>query len=543
MSGDQEGGLPPGWVYTNIGAISEIQSGLAKGKRRKGEVATRAVPYLRVANVQRGHLDLREIATISATEDEIAKLLLHEGDILFNEGGDRDKLGRGWIWENQIPVCIHQNHVFRARVRRGILPKFVSYYANSHGQDYFLRSGKQSTNLASINQTTLKEMPLPLPPLNEQRRIVARIEALQARSDAAKAALDAIPPLLERFRQSVLAAAFRGDLTRAWREAHPDVEPASELLKRIRAERRARWVEDTAEKARAKAEAKAIKAGKAWSPADDKKALAQGRAAAGKKYVEPEGVDPEQEGLPALPEGWCWARWDEVGVCQNGRAFPSKAYCSMGTKLLRPGNLSQDGGVNWNEKNTRHMPRQWEEDFPEYVVGPDQLVINLTAQSLKDEFLGRVCLTDADEHCLLNQRIARLSPFILRPQYLLFVFKSILFRKYVDAGLNSGSLIQHMFTSQVLDFRLPIAPLAEQDAISEIVSNLLKSKYELLATSERMKSKLSSLSQSILSKAFKGELVPQDPNDEPASVLLERIRAERAAAGAAVGRKRRGKGG
>src|SRR6185503_10682565 len=122
-------------------------------------------------------------------------------------------------------------------------------------------------------------------------RIVTKLEALQARSRRAREALDAVPPLLEKLRQSILAAAFRGDLTKDWRSKHEDVEPASELLKRIRIERRKKWEE--AELAKMKAKGKA--------PTDDKWKA---------KYKEPEPVDAT--GLPELPEGWCWASVDDV---------------------------------------------------------------------------------------------------------------------------------------------------------------------------------------------------------------------------------------
>ncbi len=170
-------------------------------------------------------------------------------------------------------------------------------YAESLAQIHF-------TDGASAKRAKQKEVPLP--PLNEQKRIVAKLEALRGHSSRARAALEAVEPLLERFRQSVLAAAFRGDLTRKWREQHPDVEPAEVLLERIRAERKARWVDEEAEKARAKAEEKARKAGQAWDSSDDHKVLQRERAKAAEKYVEPEPLDTT--GLPELPNGWCWAR-------------------------------------------------------------------------------------------------------------------------------------------------------------------------------------------------------------------------------------------
>src|SRR5205085_6907961 len=119
-----------------------------QGPERKPTQNLRPVPYLRVANVQRGFLDLGEVSKIDATEEEVAELRLEEGDVLFNEGGDRDKLGRGWIWRGELPDCIHQNHVFRARIRSGLAdPKYLSWYGNSAGQAYFIAEGKQTTNL------------------------------------------------------------------------------------------------------------------------------------------------------------------------------------------------------------------------------------------------------------------------------------------------------------------------------------------------------------------------------------------------------------
>ena len=104
--------LPEGWVWASLDMLGEITSGVAKGSKMAADVEVREVPYLRVANVQRGFLDLSEVKTILATAHDIAELTLKDGDVLFNEGGDRDKLGRGWVWRNEVADCIHQNHVF-----------------------------------------------------------------------------------------------------------------------------------------------------------------------------------------------------------------------------------------------------------------------------------------------------------------------------------------------------------------------------------------------------------------------------------------------
>ena len=187
-----------------------------------------------------------------------------------------------------------------------------------------------------------------------------------------------------------------------------------------------------------------------------------------------------------------------------------------------------DGQVRWTEKNTRYMPDRYLETASALVIGPGELVINLTAQSLKDDFLGRVCITSGDELCLLNQRLARLTPIAVPPRFMLWVFKSVVFRKFVSE-LNTGSLIQHMFTRQLDEFLFPLPPLPEQEAIAEIVDDRLSVIERLEARIDDKLEKARGLRQAILRHAFTGKLVPQDPDDEPASELLKRIAAERKA--------------
>jgi type I restriction enzyme S subunit len=167
--------LPEGWCWATVDQVGDVGSGITKGGRKRA-VARRPVPYLRVANVQRGGLDLREIKTIPASENEVRRYSLRPGDVLFNEGGDRDKLGRGCVWRGEIQECLHQNHVFRVRpFLRDYSPDFLSHYGNSSGQEWFFRRATQSVNLASINQTVLRSLPVPVPPAGEQEQIVARV--------------------------------------------------------------------------------------------------------------------------------------------------------------------------------------------------------------------------------------------------------------------------------------------------------------------------------------------------------------------------------
>ena len=224
------------WKIVTLGEIAEIQSGVALGKKRRPNIQLVRRPYLRVANVQRGRLDLSEVKTIEVTETEAATLTLRLGDILMNEGGDRDKLGRGWVWEGQIDICIHQNHVFRVRLKdKSFPPELISLYANEFGQEHFFDEGTQTTNLASISKRRLSLLPLVLPPADEAvkmrgciRRAFTWIDRLAAEATSARA-------LVDRLDQAVLAKAFRGELVLQ----DPADEPASVLLERIRAERAA----------------------------------------------------------------------------------------------------------------------------------------------------------------------------------------------------------------------------------------------------------------------------------------------------------------
>jgi type I restriction enzyme S subunit len=155
---------------------------------------------------------------IDSKTGECPKLfLLKQGDILFNEGGDRDKLGRGWVWECQLPECIHQNHVFRGRFfLDDVSPKLVSWWGNSFGKDYFLREGKQTTNLASINLTKLSAFPVPLPPREEQIRIVTEVDRRLSIFREVEAQIDDNLKRAERLRQSILYKAFSGGLMACW---------------------------------------------------------------------------------------------------------------------------------------------------------------------------------------------------------------------------------------------------------------------------------------------------------------------------------------
>ena len=199
--------------FVCLSDIAQIIGGITKGRDLSGK-ETIELPYLRVANVQNSYLDLSEIKTIILRVDEKERYLLKPGDVLYTEGGDRDKLGRGTVWRGEIKDCVHQNHIFKARIDQSkAIPEYVAFWSMSTpARNYFYQKGKQSVNLASINKTVLSALTLPLPALEKQREIVNRIESRLSVCDRIEQTVDAALQQAEAMRQSILKQAFEGEL-------------------------------------------------------------------------------------------------------------------------------------------------------------------------------------------------------------------------------------------------------------------------------------------------------------------------------------------
>lgn len=205
-------GLSDFWPTEKLSDVAYLQTGLMKGKKFDG--ATVFMPYLRVANVQDGYLDLNEIKMIEVSPTNYERYLLRKGDVLFTEGGDYDKLGRGTVWNNEIPNCLHQNHIFAVRVNGDcLLPAFLSYQASSqYGKQYFLSCAKQTTNLASINSTQLKNFPVMIPTLNEQQEIVRVLDNVFSKEKQAKYTAELVLDQINLLKKAILDCAFCGKL-------------------------------------------------------------------------------------------------------------------------------------------------------------------------------------------------------------------------------------------------------------------------------------------------------------------------------------------
>jgi type I restriction enzyme S subunit len=195
-----------------LDAVTDIASGVTKGRKFDGR-STVMVPYMRVANVQDGHIRLEEVKEIEVLPNDVERYRLEVGDVLLTEGGDPDKLGRGAVWYGSVDPCIHQNHIFRVRCdRRRVLPEYVSRMLGSElGKRYFARAAKQTTGIASINITQLRGAPVLLAPMAVQRQWDDFVR--EHRCEVGRSARRG--EQLEALFSSLLHAAFGGEFGRA----------------------------------------------------------------------------------------------------------------------------------------------------------------------------------------------------------------------------------------------------------------------------------------------------------------------------------------
>ncbi len=200
---------PKGWQVILVGDAADVQGGLQVSIAR--QTCPREVPYLRVANVYRGFLDLSEIKTLRATEDEIARTTLVKDDLLIVEGhGNPDEIGRGALWDGSIAGCVHQNHLIRVRFDANkLVPLYACVYLNTPGgRRHLLRAGKTTSGLNTISVSEVRAAPVALPPLEIQREFAHRVAAVERLKTAHRASLSELDALFASLQQR----AFRGDL-------------------------------------------------------------------------------------------------------------------------------------------------------------------------------------------------------------------------------------------------------------------------------------------------------------------------------------------
>mgnify|MGYP000946478026 FL=1 len=223
------GEVPNHWLVRRLKHTANLQSGIPKGKDLAGKNVV-SVPMLRVANVQDGYLDLEDIHNIDIEPSQLERYLLRNGDVLMNEGGDNDQLGRGAVWSAQLDNCIHQNHVFAIRPEN-IESEWLDMLTRAaYAKFHFYRVAKQSTNLASISSTNIKETPLLIPPTKERIDILKFIKLQLDRLKATEELSINQIMLLQERRTALISAAVTGKIdVRDWVAPYTqDVEESQE---------------------------------------------------------------------------------------------------------------------------------------------------------------------------------------------------------------------------------------------------------------------------------------------------------------------------
>lgn len=360
---------------------------------------------------------------------------------------------------------------------------FILYYLRSI-EKIIAASGTGST-FEAISKGDIEKLKIPLPPLPEQHRIVSRLEKLLSQVNTAKEHLAKVPLLIKLFRQSMLAAACSGELTKEWRKEHPELEQASDLLEDILQRR-----------------------------------LEQTDTPAKKQRIEEIYSYREDQDSDLLPISWEYVALDKL--CESFQYGSSKKSMPKGKiPVLRMGNI-QNGEIDWSDL----VYTSDEEEIEKYSLEPGTVLFNRTNSP---ELVGKTAIYRGERPAIFAGYLIRINNYDeLDSEYLNYCLNTTQTKERCLRVKTDGVSQSNINAQKLGKFEIPFCSLVEQQEIVRRVTALLDIIKSVEERYQQAQTHLDKIAQSILAKAFRGELVPQDPNDEPASVLLERIKEERA---------------
>ncbi|HYR88443.1 MAG TPA: restriction endonuclease subunit S [Terriglobia bacterium] len=492
VSTDEESDLPEGWVEIELSDHIYI-AGRIGWRGLKAEEYTSSGPLLlSVPNLNRGHyVDFTEVNHVSeARYEESPEIQLQSGDtLLVKDGAGIGKVGYVGNLPDRATVNSSLLVVRPADVL--LIGQYLSYFFK--GPDFQQVALQRITGSATphLFQKDIKQFRVLVPPLPEQKRIVAKIEGVSKQVNASRERLAKVPKVLKYFRQSVLAAACSGRLTEDWREQHQDVEPAHVLIEHIDEYRRKNSVRL-------------------------------------RRNEEPEF---DLSDMPELPESWVWTAMGRVADVRGGiQKQPKRAPKQNPYPYLRVANVLRDR----LDLTEIHQMELFGGELETYRLSPGDLLIVEGNGSLAE--IGRSALWGGDIHnCVHQNHIIRVRPLICSPQYLNYYWNSPLgIERVAEVAVTTAGLYS-LSTKKVATLPIALAPLEEQHEIVRRVEALFKLADMIEKRVEAATKRADKLTHAILAKAFRGELVPteaelarQEGRDyEPASVLLERIKADR----------------
>lgn len=481
MIGDKNSlpGLPTGWVWTRVG---EISSRIHYGYTAKASSENIGPKLLRITDVQNNSVNWDSVPYCNITEEDKRKYSLVKGDLVFARTGAT--VGKSFLIYGKVPEAVFASYLIRIILGNHVSNKFVYNYFQSLSYWQQISAGKLGIGQPNVNAEKLSAIIVPLPPLPEQHRIVAKIEELFTKLDAGVEALNKARIELRRYRQAVLKHAFEGRLTEEWRNTHKDeIEPASVLLERIKEER---------------------------------KKNAKG------KFKELPPLDTSD--LPEIPEWWVWIRLGEtIDSMKNGIYKPRQFYNDDGVACLRMYNI-ENGMIVWKDIKRMNLTL---EEIQEYELKPSDILVNRINSR---ELVGKAAPIPLGlETCVYeskNIRLRLLTNYI-ESKYVGFWFL-VFSRRYFNRNAQQTVGMASINQGQLACVPIPLPPPPEQHTIIEEIERHFSIADEVEKTLEQSLKQAGRLRQSILKMAFEGKLVPQGPGDEPAEILLERIKEERA---------------
>ena len=489
--------LPKNWSTVKLEETGEYINGFAfKPNHREST----GLPIIRIQNLtdETKPLNRTNIAVPSAYE-------VFRGDMLVSWSATLDV----FIWRREKALV--NQHIFKVNPEESVIKKsLLFYWLKIAIADLQETEHLHGSTMKHINRGPFLAHEVPLPPSAEQTRIVEKLEELLSDLDAGVSELKAAQKKLGQYRQSLLKAAVEGALTAQWRAQHTPTETGAQLLERILKERRARW--------EAKQLAKFEEQGKA-PPKDWQK-----------KYPGP--VRPETSGLSELPKGWVWS---SIGQCFQ---------VAVGATPSRKEPSYWDGAIPWVSSGEVRFSRitATKEMITEQGLKNTSTQINPIGSVMlgmigEGKTRGQVAILDVP--AANNQNCAAIwaSETDIPPEYVYYW----LWSQYEETRRGSSGNNQPALNKSIVErISFPIAPLDELKQIVRQVDRELNAAAEQERAIEHALKQSAAQRKNILKAAFSGQLVPQDPGDEPAAVLLERIRAERAHASAPERKPRRG---
>lgn len=479
--------LPPNWLEIPLKEIITIQKG-KKPQNLGDKDSNRTIPYINIAAFETGY-----IAQYAPSDQNIP--LCKKTDTLLVWDGARAGLS-GTGAEGYIGSTI-------ARIESDFTyPKYLYTFISS--QYSYINSRAKGTGIPHVDPVVLGDIVLPLPPLNEQERIIEKVDGLFSELDNGIEELETAQKKLELYRQSLLKSAVEGELSKAWRETQTEIsETGEQLLARILKERRERWEQ---EKLKEFAE-KGKNPPKNWQ----------------EKYPEP--VQPDTENLPQLPEGWVWASLDQVMLIKGGiQKKPSRAPIQNKFPFLRVANVYRAQLI----LDEIHEIELFEGEIERYKLETGDLLIVEGNGSLTE--IGRCAIWDGSIPNAVHQNhLIRARPIQVLSQYLETWLNSSDGINYMAKLAVTTSGLYSLSVGKIAQIPVPLPPLNEQTFITIDLAAKLEQQAQQLTNLEDLQNLNQLQKKNILSDAFLGKLVPQNPNDEPAQVLLERIQQQREA--------------